>query len=131
MRTRALLATVAVAEALAGCGLLVVPSIIARLLIGQPLSDGAGSIVGRVAGAAMVSLALACWLESRSTRLHRPAGLLTGLLFYNIAVPLVLLHGHFLQGANGGGLWAATGVHLALAAWIAACLFARPAAHTL
>ena len=69
----------------------------------------------------MVAMGVTCWLE----RSNSSIGLLTGLLVYNIAVPVVVLHSHFAQGMNEAALWAAAVAHLALAAWIAACLSVR------
>ncbi len=48
-------------EAGAGLGLLVVPSDIVQLLLGADIS-GAAIPLGRVAGAALLALSVACWL---------------------------------------------------------------------
>lgn len=121
MNTKTLLTTIAIIEVLTGVGLLLAPSTAAGLLIGQPLDGAAALVVARVAGAALVAMGVICWLE----RLNSSMGLLTGLLVYNIAVPLVVLHSHFVHGTNGAVLWAAAVVHLAVVAWIVACLSVR------
>lgn len=50
----------AVAEGATGLALLIVPSLVAKLLLGAELS-GIAVIVARVAGIALVSLSVACW----------------------------------------------------------------------
>ena len=54
------LAFAALAEAATGVALIVVPSLVARLLLGTGLS-GVAIAVGRVAGISLLSLGIACW----------------------------------------------------------------------
>jgi hypothetical protein len=46
MKTKALLTAIAATELVAGIGLLLVPSVVAELLVGQPLGAGASLVVG-------------------------------------------------------------------------------------
>jgi hypothetical protein len=54
------LAFAAVAEAATGLGLLIVPSLVAQLLLGEQLT-GVAIPVARVAGIALIGLGIACW----------------------------------------------------------------------
>jgi hypothetical protein len=58
-----LLALAAAIEAVTGLALMIDPSLVARLLLGNSVS-GAGVAVGRVAGIALIALGLACWPSS-------------------------------------------------------------------
>ena len=122
MNTKALLTAVAVIELGTGAGLLLAPSTVAELLLGQLLGSGVSLVVGRVAGLALVAIALTCWLENVSGRAGSPIALLVGLLAYNSVVPLLLIHSTVTNRTSGIGLWPAVVLHLAFALWIAACM---------
>jgi hypothetical protein len=122
MKTKALLAAIAVAELATGVGLLLIPSTVVALLLGSPLGSGVPLVVGRVAGLALIVIGLICWLEKTSNRGGSPSGLLIGLLIYNGAVPVLLVHSYFVYGIGGIGLWPAVVLHLVFAAWLTACL---------
>jgi len=72
---KGLLITTAILEAATGVGLLLAPALPVSLLLGATLEGSAASTVARVLGAALVALALACWLgpELRGVALW-PAG---------------------------------------------------------
>jgi hypothetical protein len=122
MKMKALLTAIAVAELATGVGLLLAPSTVAALLLGHPLGSGVPLVVGRVAGLALVAIGLICWLEKTSNRGGSPTGLLIGLLIYNGAVPVLLVHSYLVYGIGGIGLWPVVVLHLVFAAWLAACL---------
>jgi hypothetical protein len=121
MKMKALLTAIAVAELATGVGLLFTPSTVVNLLLGHPLGSGVPLVVGRVAGLALIAIGLICWLEKTSNR-GSPASLLIGLLIYNGAVPVLLIHSYFIYGIGGIGLWPAVVLHLAFAAWLTAWL---------
>lgn len=69
------------------------------------------------------------WTGTRATSTPLSIGsaaLLIGLMAYNVAVPLLLVHSHFSSQATGVGLWPAVVLHTVFALWIAACI--RPGA---
>src|SRR5512143_842079 len=95
----------AVGEAGTGLALLVVPSLVGRLLLGEELS-GIAIPVARVAGIALIALGVACW----------PGPPRVGMLIYSAAVTLYLAYAGFAGGLAGVLLWPAVGVHVILTA---------------
>ena len=71
----------AVAEAATGLALLVVPSLVGQLLLGEELT-GVAIPVARVAGIVLVALGFACW----------PGPPLIGMLIYSAVVALYLAY---------------------------------------
>jgi len=98
----------AIVEAGTGVALIVAPSIVALLLLGTDLS-GAAVAVGRVAGIALLSLALACWPGPAPVRSQQRA-----LLFYNTLVALYLGYIGIEGQWHGPLLWPAAGLHAVL-----------------
>ena len=98
----------AVAEAATGVALLIIPSLVGRLLLGEELT-GVAMPVARVAGIALIALALACW----------PGPALFGMLTYSGAVTLYLAYVGFAGGLTGTLLWPAVVLHTILTALLA------------
>jgi hypothetical protein len=106
------LVVAAIAEAVTGLALMVMPSLLGRLLLGEELA-GVAIPVARVAGIALIALGIACW----------PGPPLVGMLVYSAAVGLYLACLGFVVGFAGIFLWPAVAVHLVLSillgrAWI-------------
>jgi len=101
--TKKLLAFAAVAEAATGLALLIVPSLVGWLLLGEELA-GTAIPVARVAGIALIALGVACW----------PGPPLVGMLTYGAVVTLYLAYVGFAGGLSGILLWPAVLVHAAL-----------------
>jgi len=95
----------AVGEAGTGLALLIVPSLVGRLLLGQELT-GIVIPVARVAGIALIALGVACW----------PGTPLVGMLTYSAAVTLYLACVGFSGGLTGILLWPAVVLHAILTA---------------
>ncbi len=90
----------AVAEAATGLALLIVPSLVGRLLLGEELT-GLALPVARVAGIALIALGIACW----------PGPPLVGMLTYSAVVTLYLAYLGFAVGLTGVFLWPAVALH--------------------
>lgn len=87
--------------------MLIVPSLVGQLLLGQELA-GTAIPVARVAGIALISLAVAFW----------PGPALLGMLTYNMAVTLFLAYLGF-AGSVGVLLWPAVALHAILSVVLA------------
>ena len=120
-----LLALAAVVEAATGLALIAVPGIVVRLLLGAEIS-GASMPLGRVAGAALLALGVACWLARDDTQSRTARGLVVAMLMYNIAATAVLAFAGIGLGLYGVVLWPAVALHAAMAVWCVACLRRGP-----
>jgi len=85
----------AVAEVATGLALLIAPSLVVHLLLGEQLT-GLAMPVARVAGIALIALGIACW----------PGPPLVGMLTYSALVTLYLAYLGF-AGLSGILLWPA------------------------
>ena len=108
---RKVLALAAVGEAGTGLALLIVPSLVGRLLLGEELT-GIAIPVARVAGIALIALGIVCW----------PGTPLVGMLTYSAAVTLYLSYVGFAVGLTGILLWPAVVVHVILTALLTRAL---------
>jgi hypothetical protein len=104
----------AVAEAATGLALLLAPSLVGQLLLGEELS-GIAAAVAHVAGIALIGLGIACW----------PGPPLVGMLIYSTLVALYLAYLGLAAGLTGDLLWPAVALHSILSillgrAWRAA-----------
>jgi hypothetical protein len=127
VKTRNLFIVAAAIEAGAGLSLLLSPAVPVSLLLGLPLDTPAGLAVGRVGGAALLSMGAACWLARNDEQNQAAIGLIAAMLLYNTAVVLVLAHAGLGLGVFGVGLWPTVLLHLALAVWCTACLWSERA----
>jgi hypothetical protein len=95
----------AVGEAGTGLALVIVPSLVGRLLLGEELT-GIAIPVARVAGIALIALGVACW----------PGTPRVGMLIYSAVVTLYLAYVGFAGGFTGILLWPAVVLHVILTA---------------
>ena len=100
----------ALGEFVTGVALLLAPSLVGRLLLGEELG-GVAISVARVAGIALIGLSVACW----------PGPPRVGMLIYSAAVTVLLAYVG-LTGKGGVLLWPAVVLHAILMG-----LLARPA----
>ena len=111
----------AIIEAATGLALIALPAIVVRLLLGAEIS-GASIPLGRVAGAALLALGVACWLARDDTQSRAARGLVVAMLTYNIVATAVLAFAGIGLGLHGVALWPAVVLHAAMAVWCVACL---------
>ena len=108
-------------EATTGLALIAVPAIVVRLLLGAEIS-GASIPLGRVAGAALLALGVACWLARDDRQSRAARGLVVAMLIYNIVATAVLAFAGIGLGLHGVALWPAVVLHAAMAVWCGPCL---------
>ena len=119
---RSLLVLTALLEGATGVGLLVAPAPLVRLLLGAALEGPGGLIVARVAGAALMTLGLACWWARDDARSRTARGLVVAMSAYNVAAAVLLLYAGLGLHLSAVGLWPVAVLHVAMALWCAACL---------
>ena len=105
MQSGTVLVLAAVAEIATGLALLVVPSLVGNVLLGEELT-GIAVPVARVAGIALIGLGVACWSGSATL----------GMAIYSGAVGVYLAYWGVAGGSRGLLLWPAVVLHLILAA---------------
>lgn len=111
-----LLMIAAVLEAATGFVLLVVPTVGISLLLGVPLAP-AGLVAARIAGAALVALAIACWQARNGERGSPSTGVVEAMLFYNFAATIVLVYAGTRLDLHSALLWPAIVLHFCLGVW--------------
>jgi hypothetical protein len=127
MRVAHLFVVTAIVELGAGAALLAAPSALSALLLGSPLPEGAGVVVARVAGVALVALGTICALARRDEHSAATKAIIAGLALYNVVVALVLVLAAAVMGMMGPLLWPSVVAHAALTVL---CIAARRRADT-
>jgi hypothetical protein len=112
----------------AGLALLCSPSATVVLLLGSGLDTSAAVMLGRVAGAALLALGVACWLARDDTQSRAARGLVVAMLIYNIVATAVLAFAGIGLGLHGVVLWPAVVLHAAMAVWCITTLLKAQAA---
>jgi hypothetical protein len=105
-----LLTATAILEGMTGILLLILPNLTASLLLGAELLSPIALTIARITGAAITSLAIACWLI-------RDGSMVKVMLFYNFAVGSILIYGKLALGLEGMGLLPAIIAHFSLLIW--------------
>jgi hypothetical protein len=118
-----LLIVTAVVEAGTALILLALPSVLFRLLLGVEETSPEALFVGRITGAALLAIGVACWLGRFDS--HSPAafGLLIGVLIYDSAAAGLLAYAGIFLSLAGIALWPAVVAHAALAGWCVMCFW--------
>ena len=112
-----LLIIATVIEAVAGLGLILIPTLAVSALLGVPLDTPTGLVAGRIAGAALVALAIACWQARNGERGSPATGVVEAMLFYNFAAAIVLVYGGIRLDLRSALLWPAIVLHFCLGVW--------------
>jgi hypothetical protein len=121
-----LLSVMGILEAATGLALLAAPSALVELLLGTAPGTPAGVTVSRVAGVALLTLGVACWLSREDAAGGVAKGLIAAMLLYNVGVVAILVLAQANLGLFGIALWPVVLAHIGLAAWCVACLSTRP-----
>jgi hypothetical protein len=103
-----------VMEVGAGMALLAAPALAIRLIFGSAGTD-AGVALGRLAGGALLSLGVACWLARHDGISAASGALISGMLIYNAAVVALVLTGSL--GSLGPLISSVAVLHGGMALW--------------
>jgi len=104
-------------EAGAGLTLLLVPNLATSVLLGTALNAPAGLVAARIAGAALVALAIACWQARNGERGSPATGVVEAMSFYNFAAAMVLVYAGIRLDLRSALLWPAIVLHFCLGVW--------------
>ena len=114
---KTVLTITAILESGSGLVLIAVPSLLTQILFDVILETPAALAVVRIAGAALVSLGLACWLARNQIQSIAAKGLVIAMFLYNTVIALVLAYSAISLGLSGFGLWPAVLIHLSFGIW--------------
>ena len=103
-----------------------VPSTVVRLLLGSLLDTSAAVTLGRVAGAALLALGVACWLAQYDAQSHAARGLVSAMVLYNLGVVVTLGAAGIWSQPVGIALWTAVVLHAAMTIWCVTRLLRKP-----
>jgi hypothetical protein len=109
---RKILAFAAVAEVGTGLVLMSDPAIVVTLLLGADVA-GAGTLLGRFFGIALLALGLACWPGRQ--RAERGSAAVRAMLIYNGLIALYLAYLGTVGHLGGLLLWPVVALHAAVA----------------
>jgi len=108
-----ILGVACIAEAATGLALLIAPGVIVSLLFGAELI-GPSEIVSRIAGTALIALAIVCRPPANRAAYE-------GMLFYNALVALLLTKTGIVSETSGMLLWPTAALHAIFAILLAVC----------
>lgn len=104
-------------EAPVGVLMSVAPSVFFSAVFGVDFDTPAGSIAARIAGVAILSLAIVCG-QSRNSKVDTAlTSIVAAMLFYNAAVNVVLVYAGTALYIQGPLLWPAIVVHSVMGCW--------------
>ena len=109
----------ALIEVGAGLSLIGLPALGIWLLLGVREPSPEALIVGRVCGAALLAIGVACWFARDDRVSPSQRGLLWAMLVYNIWVCAVLAFAGLVSQIAGVGLWPVVGLHGVMTIWFA------------
>ena len=112
-----LLVVTAVLEGATGLVLVTLPSRLATLLLGSTLDAPAALTLARVAGVALVALAVTCWLARHDGQSRAARGLVGAMVLYHTGVAIVLAYASIGLSLSGMGLWPTVAFHGAMTVW--------------
>lgn len=121
-----LLISTAVIELGAGLALTCCPSAAVALLLHSPLESPAAVTLGRMAGAALLALGVACWFARHDAQSCAARGVITAMTVYNLGAVVVLGVAGIQSQPVGVALWSAVVLHVIMTAWCVKALLKKP-----
>ena len=111
-----LLIVTGIFESVTGILLLISPSLPVSILFDSSVDNPVGLLIGRLAGAALLSLGVACWLV-RNEKSRAVTGVAIAMLLYNVVALVLLTFAGLIVHLSGMGLWPAVFIHVVLSIW--------------
>ena len=111
---KSLLTITALFEGITGLALAIMPSVLVSILLGTSLTDQSSILIARLAGAALITIAFACWLSRNDTQ---SSVMVKTMLGYNSFSISLLVYAALSERIFGPGLWPAVLLHLGLLVW--------------
>jgi len=112
---KSLLTFTALIEGATGLVLLIIPAVAVSLLLGVSLTEPGGILLGRMGGAALITLAIVCWLSKNDSKIS--IVVTKAMVVYNTLAALLLAYAGLIQHFSGIGLWPALLLHAVLLIW--------------
>ncbi len=119
---KSLLIVTALIEGLTGLAIAISPSYIASILLGTSLTDPSAILIARLAGSALITIAIACWLSGSDSH---SSIMVKAMIVYNIFSITLLVYAVLFEKISGPGLWPAVLLHLGLLIWCLSSLWKR------
>ena len=119
---KSILTITALIEGVTGLALAIMPSLVVTILLGTSLTDVSGILIARLAGAALITIAIACWLSRSNTQ---SGVMVKAMLGYNVFSIVLLIYGPLVERISGPGLWPAVLLHFGLLIWCFSSLTRR------
>lgn len=118
----------AIIEAGAGLALGCFPSAVVWLLLGSTLDSPAAVVLGRLTGAALLALGVACWFARGDAPGRAARGLIAAMAVYNLGAVGLFVFASSGLGLRGIALWPAVVLHTMMGVWCIACWCCQPPA---
>jgi hypothetical protein len=117
----------ALLECGAGLALLASPALATWLLLGVRTPSAEALFLGRIGGAGLLAIGVACWFARDDRASRAQQGLLRAMLVYNVGACAALVLAGLASPAAGVALWLGAGLHIVMTIWCVLIL-ASPAA---
>ncbi len=111
---KSLLTTTALLEGIAGLAMAMAPSFVVSVLFGISMNEHGTDLMVRLAGATLITVAIACWLSAKDAHSFV---LVKSMTVYNILTIALLFYAVFARGISGPGLWPALVFHFGMLVW--------------
>jgi hypothetical protein len=105
MSTPYLFRVTSLSEVAAGLALLAVPAVVIKVVLGVDQAHPEALVLGRLGGAALLAIGVACWAAQGNGASSSQRGLLRGAFIYNIGAVAVLGYAGSMLALAGVLLW--------------------------
>ena len=119
---KSLLTITALLEGVTGLALVILPSLLVSILLGTSLTDPGAILIGRLAGAVLIAIAIVCWLLKTD---NQSSVMVKVMLGYNIFSITLLVYAVLVERIAGPGLWPTVLIHFGLLVWCLSSLRKR------